>query len=70
MGKFENLIGEQWNNEIVEDIRLDFEGDIEVIVENSSNDGYDKIVYLNAENSTQYLFKLDENGIIESTWEE
>lgn len=35
-----------------------------VVIKNSENVGYDKIAYINQENSTCYCFKLDEQGRI------
>lgn len=35
-----------------------------VVIKNSENMGYDKIAYINQENSTCYCFKLDEQGRI------
>ena len=35
-----------------------------VVIKNSENLGYDKIAYINEENSTCYCFKLDEQGRI------
>ena len=35
-----------------------------VVIKDSENNGYDKIAYINQENSTCYCFKLDEQGRI------
>lgn len=47
----------------------DFEefGESEVIVKESENNGYDAIAYINACDSTQFLFRLVD-GIIEDVW--
>lgn len=47
------------------------EGETEVIVKDSENNGYDKIAYINSINSTQFLFSthiLDIEEIIDNVW--
>lgn len=61
------LIGKEWN-ETIDDIYMAFTEDGEVIVKDSENAGYDKIAYIDAEDSTQYLFTLDENNVITDVW--
>jgi len=63
----EELIGNEFDTDEIICAFEDFEedGETEVIVEKSSNAGYDMIAYINTEDSTQYLFTLD-NGVIES----
>lgn len=47
------------------------EGETEVIVKCSENNGYDKIAYINSVDSTQFLFSTYKNGeeeIIDDVW--
>lgn len=57
--KFDDVI--ENINEIISE--YDFR-DFGVIIKDSENNGYDKIAYINQENSTCYCFKLDEEGRI------
>ena len=57
--KFDDVI--ENINEIISE--YDFK-DCGIIIKNSENMGYDKIAYINQENSTCYCFKLDEQGRI------
>lgn len=62
-----DLIDEKFDD-VIENIyeiigEYDFR-DFGVIIKNSENVGYDKIAYINQENSTCYCFKLDEEGKI------
>lgn len=68
-----NLIGENFNTEEIIFAFEDFEeeGETEVIVKKSENNGYDKIAYINSINSTQFLFLThveDEEEIIDDVW--
>lgn len=68
-----NLIGENFNAEEIICAFEDFEeeGETEVIVKDSENNGYDKIAYINSINSTQFLFLTyveDEEEIIDDVW--
>ncbi|WP_462351441.1 hypothetical protein [Fusobacterium varium] len=69
LGNLHNLIGAEFDyNEVVcafED--FEEEGVNEVIVNESNNNGYDYIAYINTPNSTQFLFKVEDN-IIEEVW--
>lgn len=66
LSNLRNLIGEVFD-EVLDDIDMYIsEEDTEnngVIIKDSENNGYDKIAYVNTENSTCYCFVL-ENGII------
>lgn len=57
--KFDDVI--ENINEIISE--YDFR-DFGVVIKDSENVGYDKIAYINQENSTCYCFKLDEQGRI------
>lgn len=67
------LIGEVFD---VDEIICSFgdfeeEGETEVIVKDSENNGYDKIAYINSINSTQFLFlthRESSEEIIEDVW--
>lgn len=64
----ESLIGRNFE-EVVDDIICAFDTDDEVIVKDSENFGYDKIAYINNEDSTQYTFVLDDTGNIKEVYE-
>ena len=57
--KFDDVI--ENINEIISEYDLRNFG---VVIKDSENNGYDKIAYINQENSTCYCFKLDEQGRI------
>lgn len=62
-----DLIDEKFDD-VIENIyeiisEYDFK-DFGVVIKDSENMGYDKIAYINQENSTCYCFKLDEEGKI------
>lgn len=59
------LVGCEFDGEEVICAFEDFEegGETEVIVGESHNAGYDAIAYIATENSTQFLFLLDEDVI-------
>lgn len=68
-----NIIAEIFDeNEIIcafED--FEEEGETEVIVKDSENNGYDKIAYINSIKSIQFLFLThveDEEEIIDDVW--
>lgn len=68
------LIGQEFDeDEIIyafEDLEED--GETEVYVGKSHNNGYDKIAYINSRNSTQFLFTTEKNEddeeIITDVW--
>lgn len=64
------LIGFEFNASDVICAFEDFEenGKNEVIVSESSNNGYDFTAYINDYVSTQFLFKLNENNFINDVW--
>lgn len=66
LNNLKTLIGENFEN-VLDDIDMYIsEEDTEnngVIIKDSENNGYDKIAYIDNENSTCYCFVL-ENGII------
>ena len=64
----ESLIGRNFEK-VVDDIICAFDTDDEVIVKDSENFGYDKIAYINNEDSTQYTFVLDDTGNIKEVYE-
>lgn len=51
-----------------EDYEVD--GETSVYVGDSDNNGYDKIAYINAEGSEQFLFTVNSENIIEDVWME
>lgn len=61
----EQLIGEEFDSVDVMCAFEDFEedGETQIIVKESENDGYDMIAYINSINSTQFLFTIEENKI-------
>lgn len=67
------LIGEIFNEDEIICAFGDFkeEGETEVIVKDSENNGYNKIAYINSINSTQFLFLTHREGteeIIDDVW--
>lgn len=64
------LIGFEFNANDVICAFEDFEenGKNEVIVSESSNTGYDFTAYINDYDSTQFLFKVNENNFINDVW--
>lgn len=62
----QRLIGREFDADDVICAFEDFEeeGETEVYVGDSHNAGYEAIAYINSENSTQFIFALDENDII------
>ncbi len=64
------LIGFEFNANDVICAFEDFEenGKNEVIVSESSNNGYDFTAYINDYDSTQFLFKVNENNFINDVW--
>lgn len=66
LNNLKTLIGENFENVVDEIDMYISEEDTEnngVIIKDSENNGYDKIAYVDNENSTCYCFVL-ENGII------
>ena len=66
MQNLKQLIGTEFDENEVICAFEDFEEDREssVYVGDSHNSGYDKIAYIDTTNSTQFLFSLDNDGII------
>lgn len=62
-----NLIGENFDD-VTDDIICAFVEEGEVVIKNSENSGYDKIAYIDAEDSRQYLFTLENRKIVD-VWE-
>lgn len=64
------LIGQEFNEDDVIIAFEDFEesGETNIIVENGDNSSYDKVAYINAVDATEFYFKLDEDGTINSVW--
>lgn len=67
------LIGEIFDENRIICSFGDFEekGETEVIVKDSENNGYDKIAYINRENSIQFLFlthRKSTEEIIDDVW--
>ena len=64
------LIGNEFDEDEIICAFEDFEeeGETEVIVKESENNGYDRIAYINSINSTQFLFTVDENEVIAEIW--
>ena len=71
LNNLKKLIGEEFDeNEVIcafEDFEED--GESSVYVGDSNNNGYDKIAYIDAVNSTQFLFRVNSENIIEDVWE-
>lgn len=63
-------LDENWNADDIIEAFGDFEedGEDEVIVEKSSNTGYDYIAYINTVESTQFCICVDENNKIIDVW--
>lgn len=67
LDKLKKLIGKELN---YDDIVCCFDNtEEEIILNRSHNVGYDYIAYENAEDSKQYLFKVDDKDIIIDIWE-
>lgn len=64
------LVGREFDADEVICAFEDFEeyGETEVIVSESSNDGYEYIAYVNAKGSTQFLFTADQDDVITAVW--
>lgn len=64
------LVGREFDADEVICAFEDFEeyGETEVIVSESSNDGYEYIAYVNAKGSTQFLFAADQDDVITAVW--
>ena len=62
----EKLIGQELDYDEIICAFEDFEedGETDIIVKESENAGYDYIAYINAVNSTQFLFRVNDNDII------
>lgn len=60
--QLKELIGQEWDYDDV--ICAFYTEQEDIIVEKSSNDGYDYIAHINNSCAMQYLFTVDENGII------
>lgn len=60
--QLKELIGQDWDYDSV--ICAFYTDQEDIIVEESSNDGYDYIAHINNSCAMQYLFDVDENGII------
>lgn len=61
----ENLVGTEFDADEVICAFEDYEedGETSVYVGDSNNAGYDKIAYIDTENSTQFLFEVSDNSI-------
>lgn len=67
------LIGQEFKADDIICAFEDFEeeGETEVIVKDSENNGYDKIAYINSIDATQFLFATHKNNdveIIDTVW--
>ena len=64
------LIGKKMDYDEVICAFEDFEenGETEVYVGESNNNGYDYISYINTSNSKQFLFAVNDNNIITDVW--
>ena len=72
LNNLKELIGKEFDEDDVicafEDYEVD--GETSVYVGDSDNSGYDKIAYIDTENSVQFLFKINSENIIEDVWME
>ena len=70
LNNLKELIGKEFDSDDVicafEDYEVD--GENSVYVGDSNNNGYDKIAYVDTENSVQFLFKVNSKNIIEDVW--
>ena len=66
LSNLKELVGREFQADEIICAFEDFEesGETTVYVGDSSNVGYDKIAYIDSENSTQFLFTLDANHVI------
>ena len=66
LNNLKKLVGKEFDSydEIIEAFgNFEEGGETEVIVNESSNNGYDYIAYINTENSTEFLFTVDKEEI-------
>lgn len=72
LNNLKRLIGNEFNPDDIicafEDYEVD--GESSVYVGDSDNNRYDKIAYINAEGSEQFLFTVNSENIIEDVWME
>ena len=68
LNNLKKLVGKEFDSysydEIIEAFgNFEEGGETEVIVNESSNNGYDYIAYINTENSTEFLFTVDKEEV-------
>lgn len=72
LNNLKQLIGKEFDEDDIicafEDYEVD--GENSVYVGDSDNNEYDKIVYINAEGSEQFLFTVNSENIIKDVWME
>lgn len=72
LNNLKQFIGKEFDEDDIicafEDYEVD--GETSVYVGDSDNNGYDKIAYINAEGSEQFLFTVNSENIIEDVWME
>ena len=72
LNNLKQFIGKEFDEDDIicafEDYEVD--GETYVYVGDSDNTGYDKIAYINAEGSEQFLFTVNSENIIEDVWME
>jgi len=72
LNNLKQLIGKEFDEDDIicafEDYEVD--GENSVYVGDSDNNEYDKIAYINAEGSEQFLFTVNSENIIKDVWME
>jgi len=72
LNNLKKLIGKEFNDDDIicafED--YEFNGETSVYVGESNNNGYDRIAYIDTNDSIQFLFKVDSENVIKDVWME
>ena len=70
LNNLKTLVGKEFSYEDIICAFEDYEenGECSVYVGESCNDGYSYIAYIDEVNSTQFLFKADENDVIKAVY--
>lgn len=68
LNNLQSLVGEPWSEDDVICCFEDCYGEELIIVNESSNYGYDYIAYADMEGSDQFLITEDEDGIMTNVW--
>jgi hypothetical protein len=64
----EECVGKIYDDDIYDTIIAAFDSENEIIVNESSNNGYNLIAYENKENSICFCFEINKKGVITDVW--